>query len=663
MRKAHVLALTLTLLTAPVLAWADVPVELIWVTPSYGHHVRCVSAIEDQEGFVPGEPDVLVEIDNTGDPTGHLKLLRGADGGVLWGVSPPGGLSGGCGYGDMCLTSAPDLSGDGAHEALLGTSWGGRTAYALIANDNGRIFWDFDTYAADPPSGWIYSIDWINDVTGDSIPEVIFGCGSDNNSAYCVDGATGVMRWKFAAPDAVYQVARIGDVNGNGTDDVLIGTGDANADYTYCVDGGSIGYPSYIWRFYVGASTFSVAGTDDVNYDDVPDALVGTWDASGTVYCVSGADGSEIWSYPVGTYEYVMRVIPIEDLNDDGPADVLVGSWDNAIICLDGRTGTELWNVPTGTTNGGDVWTIWPMGDVDYDGYADVIAGSFDLKAYCVSGRTGALLWDYTVGNRVYSVRSIGDVNSDQIGEALVGTQYYGGTGGKVYCLDADGDVTGVAPVAELTCEIDGETVVLSWSFDEAAGLVGFNVYRMIVEETESPAALRQRLTERGTFSVREALAERAGLGTGSGGREGGFVRLNDELVQGCSYIDASAVDGVSYSYMIGAMTDGGSEVLTGPVDVLADFRVGELWLAHATPNPFRTSASLEFAVPAGARAELGIYTPGGRLVRRLAADGGRGTVVWDGRSGEGEPVAPGIYFVRLKAAAKSVHRKVVLLR
>ncbi len=59
----------------------------------------------------------------------------------------------------------------------------------------------------------------------------------------------------------------------------------------------------------------------------------------------------------------------------------------------------------------------------------------------------------------------------------------------------------------------------------------------------------------------------------------------------------------------------------------------------------------------------MGIYTPGGRLVRRLAADGGRGTVVWDGRSGEGEPVAPGIYFVRLKAAAKSMHRKVVLLR
>jgi outer membrane protein assembly factor BamB len=663
MRKTHVLALTLALLTAPAVSWADVPVELIWETPSYGHHVRCVSAIEDQEGFVPADQDVLVEIDYTGDPAGHLKLLRGADGEVLWGFSPPGGVSGGCGYGDMCLTSVPDLNGDGMHEALLGTSWGGRTAYALLANDGGRIFWDFDTYADDPPSGWVYSIDWIDDVTGDGIPEVIFGCGSDNNNAYCVDGATGALRWTFAAPDAVYQVARIGDVNGNGTDDVLIGTGDSYADYTYCVDGGSIGYPSYIWRFYVGASTFSVAGTDDVNDDGVPDALVGTWDPSGTVYCVSGADGSEIWSYPVGSYQYVMRVIPIKDLNDDGPADVLVGSWDNAIIALNGRTGAELWNVPTGTTNGGDVWTIWPMGDVDYDGYADVIAGSFDLKAYCVSGRTGDILWDYTVGNRVYTVRSIFDVNSDQVRDALVGTQYYGGVGGKVYCLDADGDVTGVPPVAELSCGIDGEAVVLSWVFNEEAGLAGFNVYRMVVDEVETSAALRQRLMERGTFSVREALAERAGLGVAGEERGSGFVRLNGELVQGCSYSDASAVDGTRYSYMIGAVNEDGSEVLTGPVEVLADFRVNTLWLAHAAPNPFRISASLEFAVPAGAGAELGIYTPAGRLVRRLAAGGGGGTAVWDGRSDEGERVATGVYLVRLKAAGKSAHRKVVLLR
>lgn len=661
MRKAYIFAIALALAAAPTASRADVPVELIWELPSTGHHIRCVSAIEDQEGYVPASQDVLVEIDNTGDPNGHLKLLRGSDGEVIWGVSPPGGVSGGCGYGDMCLSSSPDLSGDGYNEALLGTSWGGRTAYALLADAGGRIFWDFDTYVDAPESGWVYSIDWINDVTGDDIPEIIFGCGSDNNNAYCVDGSNGAVRWEFNAPDAVYQVARIGDINGNGTDDVLIGTGDTYADYTYCVDGGSIGSPSYTWRFYVGATTYSVAGTDDVNGDTVPDALIGTWDASGNVYCVSGADGLEIWAHPVGSYEYIMRVVPIKDLNDDGLGDVLVASWDNAIICLDGATGTELWNVPTGTTNGGDVWTIWPMGDVDYDGYADVIAGSFDLKAYCVSGRTGDLLWDYTVGNRVYTVRSIRDVNSDQVGDALVGTQYYGSTGGKVFCLDADGDATGIAPIAELECLVEGEAVRLSWDFDESADVAGFNVYRMVAEEPESGEALHRRLTERGGFTVAEALMERAGLGAGSRGE--GFVKLNGELVQGRSFADASAVNGVLYSYMVGAVSDDGSEVLAGPVDVLADFGAGGLWLAPPTPNPFSATSSFEFTLPRGADAELAVYTPGGRLVRWLDIEAGRSSATWDGLSSTGEPVSPGVYLVKITAGGEGAHRKVVLLK
>jgi outer membrane protein assembly factor BamB len=659
MRTAGVTTLAVVLIVVPALVSA-VPVELIWETPSYGNHVRCVSEIEDQEGFVPASPEVLVEIDNTGDPSGHFKMLRGSDGGVIWGVSPAGGVSGGCGYGDMCVSSCPDLTGDGYYDALLGTAWGGRSAYALIASDNGRIFWHFDTYYDAPESGWVYSIDWINDVTGDGKPEVIFGCGSDNNTAYCVDGTNGDVLWFYPCPDAVYQVARIGDVNGNGTDDVLVATGDADADYTYCIDGGSSGVPSYIWRFYVGATSYTTTGGDDVNGDDVPDAYIGTWDSAGTVYCVSGADGSEIWSHGVASYQYVMRVVTIEDLNDDGSADLLVASWDNAIVCLDGATGDELWNVPTGSANGGDVWTIWPLGDVDYDGYADVIAGSFDLNAYCVSGRTGDVLWTYNVGNRVYTVRGIGDVNGDQVADAVVGTQYMGG-GGKVYCLDADGDQTGVAPIADLRCAVEGEAVALSWAFDEDAALVGFNVYRAATGGVESSEDLRRRLTERGEFSVTRALAERAGLGEGSRGE--GFARLNSDLVQGSCYRDESAVGGARYAYMVGGVDGAGRETIVGPVEILADFRAMGLALSAPSPNPSRGGASFSFSLPQGAGGTLGIYTPGGRLVRSLEVAPGQASAVWDGRSVDGTPAAPGVYLVKLESGGKSAHRKAVLLR
>ena len=645
---------TLTLLLAlplviPSLAQAS-PVTLNWEYTA-GYHIRCLGTIEDMDG--DAAPEVIMSMDHTGDVNGHLKLFSGVDGDVIWGVSPIGGISNGCGYGDMCINTSPDLTGDGVPEILFGTSWGGRTAYALLANAMGATFWDFDTYVDDPPSGWVYSLDWIPDVSGDGVPEVVFGCGSDNNNAYCVNGVTGAMIWKFAAPDAVYQVATVGDVNGNGTHDVLVATGDADADYTYCIDGGSVGFATWIWRYYVGASSYCCAGIRDVNGDGIPDALIGTWDSVGHVFCANGDDGTMIWQQPIG--DYIMRVVPIEDVTGDGTMDVLVASWKNAVICLDGATGTIHWSVPTGTTNGGDVWTIWPLSDVDYDGIADVIAGSFDLKAYCVSGKDGDLLWDYTVGNRVYSVRGLGDVNGDGTGEAVVGTQYYGSAGGKVFCLDADGDGTAVPPLDEVSCRVEGSAVVVTWAFDEACGFEGFNLYRM---EIGDPSRSAQEL---GSDDIVHALAARAGLD-----QRDGFVRLNQALLGEPEYTDSSVVDGRRYAYMVGAVANDGEETLAGPVEILADLRADATWLAPLSPNPLTTTSAIEFAAPRGARVTLAVYDLAGRLVRTLVScesDGAPVVAAWDGDTDTGTRAASGVYLVRLVAGDRTETGKAVVLR
>jgi outer membrane protein assembly factor BamB len=657
MRRSSTLLAAAIVLLASGACLAQAPVTLNWSISSGGHHIRCLGTIEDMDG--DARPDVLVEIDHTGDPVGHFRLLSGYDGSLIWGVSPPGGLSDGCGYGDMCVNTSPDLNGDGLSEALLGTAWGGRTAYAILADEGGDVLWSFDTYTEDE-SGWVYSIDWIPDVTLDNIPEVIFGCGSYNDKAYCVDGATGVARWRFQAPDAVFSVARLGDVNGNGTTDVLVATGDPDADYTYCIDGGSVGYATYIWRFYVGDTSYSVAGIRDVDGDLIPDALIGTWDANGHVFCVSGATGLEIWRHPVGSYASIMRVVPTEDLNDDGYLEVLVASWENAIICLDGRTGDEYWNVPTGTVNGGDVWTIWPLQDIDYDGYADVIAGSFDLKAYCVSGRSGDLLWTYTVGNRVYTVRGIGDTNDDGFGEALVGTQYQGG-GGRVYCLDCDGEGTAVPPVEGVACSVEEGGVLVAWEHALAKDLAGFNVYRMGVGEPSPPGEFRARAAGDGLDSVQGLLALRAGEGA-----RDALVRLNDDLIHEQEFLDVGVVDGARYAYLVGAVSLTGEEVLAGPVEILVDLKATGLWLGRPVPNPLRAGSRLEFAAPAGVRTSVRIYDASGRRVRDLfsgVSPGGAHGVAWDGTSNGGDLVASGVYFVRLEAGGEVATRKVALVR
>ena len=401
--------------------------ELLWWFQGI-ENVECVSRFVDVDGDML--PDVLVETYDAGAPVAdHFYCIKGNSPGygtVLWSCRPPGGPSNSGGYGDQCVSYTEDLNGDGYADALLGTAWGGRTAYA-IDGVNGDVIWSYDTYD-NPPDGWIYSICPIEDLNGDDTAEVLFGAGSDANAAYCVDGNNGSVIWKFQADDAVYAVAEIEDVNDDGKNDALIGAGD-DEDRIICVSGASSGTATVLWEHGFGASVHDVAAIEDVNGDGIQDALAGVWD--GRVYCRNGANGAHIWSYLVGTYDYIMRVVPIDDVDDDGIQDVVVGSWGDSIICLSGVNGNVVCKYPTG----GDVWAVDGVDDVNGDGYPEAVGGSFDYKVYCVDLRVCDTLWTYHTGNRLLTVRGLPDVDGNTTPDVLAGTQMLSRSGGRVYCI------------------------------------------------------------------------------------------------------------------------------------------------------------------------------------------------------------------------------------
>jgi hypothetical protein len=88
--------------------------------------------------------------------------------------------------------------------------------------------------------------------------------------------------------------------------------------------------------------------------------------------------------------------------------------------------------------------------------------------------------------------------------------------------------------------------------------------------------------------------------------------------------------------------------------------------LSPCRPNPFRDATNLSFNMPRNGRAVVRIYDVSGRLVRTVDdsyREAGPHQVLWDGSSSGGDPVASGVYFVRLEVAGDSRTRKVVLLR
>jgi hypothetical protein len=349
-------------LFALALCLAGVPASLaeggdqLWMFQGI-EDINAMATLPDVDG--DDVPDVLIETYDAGASGDHIYLVSGGSSGapaIIWSARPESGVSNGGGYGDNCLSTCPDISGDGFPDVLLGTAWGNRSVHAFDGR-TGEVLWTFDTYN-EAGSGWVYSVVPHPDRTGDGLPEVLAAVGSDNDTGYMLSGADGSIVWRFTTSlDALSIALSLPDMNGDFVPDVLF-TGQDNDHRAYCVSGAGGPFATTIWLADLGSSTHGAALIDDVDGDLKQDLVVGLWSSNNQVRCLSGADGAPIWSFDNGTYNYIMRLVTLSDMNDDGYRDIAVGSWDNAVRVVSGLDGTLIWESYGGTFQGGDFWSV-----------------------------------------------------------------------------------------------------------------------------------------------------------------------------------------------------------------------------------------------------------------------------------------------------------------
>lgn len=89
------------------------------------------------------------------------------------------------------------------------------------------------------------------------------------------------------------------------------------------------------------------------------------------------------------------------------------------------------------------------------------------------------------------------------------------------------------------------------------------------------------------------------------------------------------------------------------------------LFLDQPWPNPARNDVTFQLDAPDGAETSLEVYDVRGRLVMGWSGSGPAGgrTIHWNLRDTHGEPVASGIYLVRLRAGGNEVVRRFVRIR
>ncbi|MFN7145097.1 MAG: MopE-related protein, partial [Myxococcota bacterium] len=301
-------------------------------------------------------------------------------------------------------------------------------------------------------------------------------------------------------------IAPLGDVEGDGYDDILVGCPGYESSAAQTDEGMVRYYHGTVVGLSTSATTtegneanaklgFAVAGVGDVNGDGRPDGAAGAYQGDygetdeGTVSVYAGgATGlatTATWVLDADQdgAQFGYAVAGAGDVDGDGYDDVLVGApeafdgqVDEGVAYLHegsatGPSATAAWRVGTDQTSGKGADAVAGVGDVNGDGFADVVVGSSQYDGTWTDGGRAALYLGSAAGLSTTAAWTIeggeasarlgiavaggGDWDGDGFGDVLVGatgvTNPFGN--GDVHLFR--GGASGLATTASQTWEGD----------------------------------------------------------------------------------------------------------------------------------------------------------------------------------------------------------------
>lgn len=323
---------------------------------------------------------------------------------------------------------AGDVDGDGFGDILVGrdplsTVYSGRTGRALHSFGGSHYY-------------QLGEVEWLGDVDGDGHDDVLIGEIAAQGAAglqghvYVHSGRTGALLYtRSGSMDESFggSVAGVGDIDGDGASDFLVGASRAN------VNGSSSGMvilysgrtATPIRTHYGGAPMealgIDVAAAGDVDRDGTPDYVIGAPGAtpngtlSGSAYVFSGRTGGLLHRFdgPTSYSHFGSVVSGAGDLDGDGHDDLIVSApvhrdSRGAVYAYSGRTGSVFFFMEGPRMMEYFGSSLAAAGDVNADGFADVIVGAYGAdnnysntgSAYVVTlGRNGTPPWTREYGS------------------------------------------------------------------------------------------------------------------------------------------------------------------------------------------------------------------------------------------------------------------------
>lgn len=371
--------------------------------------------------------------------------------------------------------SLGDVDGDGVADFVTSAPTrkiGGDDAgkVYVYSTRSKKLLWSVDGKPGDQLGSGLESA---GDTDGDGIQDVI-ASAPDHDKAFVYSGKDGHLLLTLtgeAAGDAFgNHVSSVGDIDGDGHADVIVGAPGNNAS-------GKGAGSAYVYSGKDGHLLLALRGEHEG--DGFGSAVSGYSDAKNH-FIVVGAPGAgalktgRVYVYanlaakPKFTFDSdktgrqlgYMFVSVLGDADGDGVPDIFASDWSNdsagpaagRVYVYSGRTGKRIHAFSGDSPGEGFGTTESIAGDVDGDGAADLIVGSWQYsadaisggKARLYSGKTGKLLRSYT--SRVpgetfgFDAVGLGDVDGDGSIDLLITSGWspvHGYHSGRVFLISS----------------------------------------------------------------------------------------------------------------------------------------------------------------------------------------------------------------------------------
>ena len=511
----------------------------------------------------------------------------------------------------------------------------------------------------------------------------IFSCVCAKDSFQLIATMTGEK-----TGDGFSVVAGIGDVNGDGYDDVLVGAPGGN--YAKLYFGGSpydtVADLKFVCEKPESYFGCSVDGGGDINGDGFSDIVIGARSyaigncpcciaSAGKVYVYFG--GAEMDTIPdleivVGNwddntgwyYNFGHSVSFAGDMNKDGYDDLIVGAPNDdydahgrAYIYFGGAEMDSIADVLIEGEESADMlgWSVSDAGDVNGDGFDDVIIGAPQMlaqnnigKSYLIYGgnEIGLTHSEVFVGDttkRAYGrwVSGLGDVNGDGFDDfGIMADDYFKVISGKT-----------LEPLSEILEKAEWDNFQY---ISDCGDLNSDGYYDILIGIADSDslyagkAAIYLGNTNLDTIPNYEIMGETPHYYFASSVDYAGDINNDghkDIIIGERAYSGPYGPIGYGkvYIYSFG--------IIDRVEDTKNPIYREKINLNQNYPNPFNLSTTITYDLSYPSYVVLEIFNCTGQKIKTLLSkkqEGGSYRIVWDGADEKGISVSSGIYFYKV---------------